>query len=174
MGTLWQSKIELVGRYTKLAGPHGQIGLKARDIDDRQRQIAAAQSAVAEINLRNCRLSRKFFNAMRTASLQSKIKKPLKSRAYSSTGGSGEIRTHERVAPSAVFKTAAFNRSATLPECAALYINHAGLAARRPQLETALLLHAAHLQAARSACPGVQFSRSARSNSSAGSGCENR
>jgi hypothetical protein len=30
-------------------------------------------------------------------------------------GGSGEIRTHERVAPSPVFKTGAFNRSATLP-----------------------------------------------------------
>jgi hypothetical protein len=30
-------------------------------------------------------------------------------------GGSGEIRTHERVPPSAVFKTAAFNHSATLP-----------------------------------------------------------
>ena len=30
-------------------------------------------------------------------------------------GGSGEIRTHERVAPSLVFKTSAFNRSATLP-----------------------------------------------------------
>ena len=31
-------------------------------------------------------------------------------------GGSGEIRTHERVPPPAVFKTAAFNHSATLPE----------------------------------------------------------
>lgn len=31
------------------------------------------------------------------------------------SGGSGEIRTHERVPPSAVFKTAAFNHSATLP-----------------------------------------------------------
>lgn len=30
-------------------------------------------------------------------------------------GGSGEIRTHERFHPSAVFKTAAFNHSATLP-----------------------------------------------------------
>ena len=30
-------------------------------------------------------------------------------------GGSGEIRTHERLTPSAVFKTAAFNHSATLP-----------------------------------------------------------
>ncbi len=30
-------------------------------------------------------------------------------------GGSGEIRTHGRVAPTAVFKTAALNRSATLP-----------------------------------------------------------
>ena len=30
-------------------------------------------------------------------------------------GGSGEIRTHGGVAPSAVFKTAALNHSATLP-----------------------------------------------------------
>src|SRR5690606_39352759 len=30
-------------------------------------------------------------------------------------GGSGGIRTHERVAPLPVFKTGAFNRSATLP-----------------------------------------------------------
>lgn len=30
-------------------------------------------------------------------------------------GGSGEIRTHGRVAPSLVFKTSALNRSATLP-----------------------------------------------------------
>ena len=30
-------------------------------------------------------------------------------------GGSGEIRTHERLTPSPVFKTGAFNRSATLP-----------------------------------------------------------
>ncbi len=29
--------------------------------------------------------------------------------------GSGEIRTHEQVPPSPVFKTGAFNRSATLP-----------------------------------------------------------
>src|SRR5664280_3356286 len=33
-----------------------------------------------------------------------------------SAGGDGEIRTHEGVSPSAVFKTAAFNRSATSPE----------------------------------------------------------
>src|SRR3989304_3282448 len=31
------------------------------------------------------------------------------------TGGRGGIRTHERLAPLAVFKTAALNRSATLP-----------------------------------------------------------
>ena len=30
-------------------------------------------------------------------------------------GGSGEIRTHGRVTPTAVFKTAALNHSATLP-----------------------------------------------------------
>ena len=30
-------------------------------------------------------------------------------------GGEGGIRTHERVAPSLVFKTSAFNRSATSP-----------------------------------------------------------
>ena len=35
-------------------------------------------------------------------------------------GGSGEIRTHGRVSPSPVFKTGAFNRSATLP----IEVNH--------------------------------------------------
>ena len=33
----------------------------------------------------------------------------------SNNGGEGGIRTHERVAPSLVFKTSAFNRSATSP-----------------------------------------------------------
>ena len=32
------------------------------------------------------------------------------------TNGVGEIRTHERVSPLAVFKTAAFNHSATTPQ----------------------------------------------------------
>ena len=32
-----------------------------------------------------------------------------------SNGGEGGIRTHERVAPLLVFKTSAFNRSATSP-----------------------------------------------------------
>ena len=31
------------------------------------------------------------------------------------SGGGGEIRTHERITPSPVFKTGAFNRSATPP-----------------------------------------------------------
>ena len=31
-------------------------------------------------------------------------------------GGSGEIRTHEQCNPSLVFKTSAFNHSATLPD----------------------------------------------------------
>ena len=31
------------------------------------------------------------------------------------SGGSGEIRTHEQFNPSPVFKTGAFNHSATLP-----------------------------------------------------------
>jgi hypothetical protein len=35
-------------------------------------------------------------------------------------GGSGEIRTRERLAALPVFKTGAFNRSATLPERAIL------------------------------------------------------
>ena len=44
------------------------------------------------------------------------MKKALKNQwLVSSIGGSGEIRTHERLTPSAVFKTAAFNHSATLP-----------------------------------------------------------
>jgi hypothetical protein len=45
-----------------------------------------------------------------------KTKKPSKiDGLFLNSGGSGEIRTHERLTPSAVFKTAAFNHSATLP-----------------------------------------------------------
>jgi hypothetical protein len=36
-------------------------------------------------------------------------------RVLANIGGSGEIRTHERDKPSPVFKTGAFNHSATLP-----------------------------------------------------------
>ena len=36
-------------------------------------------------------------------------------------GGEGGIRTHERVAPLLVFKTSAFNRSATSPMIDKLY-----------------------------------------------------
>ena len=39
----------------------------------------------------------------------------LPARDAQAVGGDGEIRTHGRVAPSAVFKTAALNRSATSP-----------------------------------------------------------
>ena len=38
------------------------------------------------------------------------------SRILKFDGGEGGIRTHERVAPLLVFKTSAFNRSATSPE----------------------------------------------------------
>ena len=45
-----------------------------------------------------------------------KSRKPNRNAAFKTiTGGSGEIRTHGGLASSAVFKTAAFNRSATLP-----------------------------------------------------------
>lgn len=44
------------------------------------------------------------------------IKKPFQNSILD--GGSGEIRTHGRVSPSTVFKTVAFNRSATLPAIA--------------------------------------------------------
>ena len=44
-----------------------------------------------------------------------KCKTGLNAPCLPACGGSGEIRTHGRVAPSAVFKTAALNRSATLP-----------------------------------------------------------
>ena len=37
-------------------------------------------------------------------------------------GGEGGIRTHERVAPLLVFKTSAFNRSATSPLNKALFL----------------------------------------------------
>ena len=37
------------------------------------------------------------------------------------SGGGGEIRTHERLATLPVFKTGAFNRSATPPSAAVLY-----------------------------------------------------
>ena len=42
-----------------------------------------------------------------------KLQKYLKILNYN--GGEGGIRTHERVAPLLVFKTSAFNRSATSP-----------------------------------------------------------
>ena len=42
-----------------------------------------------------------------------KYQKFLKNLKYN--GGEGGIRTHERVAPLLVFKTSAFNRSATSP-----------------------------------------------------------
>ena len=48
-------------------------------------------------------------------------KKPQLMGQCSKFGGSGEIRTHEQFNPSLVFKTSAFNHSATLPE-PALYI----------------------------------------------------
>ena len=74
-------------------------------------------------------------------------------------GGSGEIRTHERVPPSAVFKTAAFNHSATLPEEPALYINHCPTGSKRTADDAA------------SPMPiSSQFSRKLFSNSYAGSG----
>jgi hypothetical protein len=49
-----------------------------------------------------------------------RMKKPQKNnqvnqRVTTADGGSGGIRTHERVTPSLVFKTSAFNHSATLP-----------------------------------------------------------
>jgi hypothetical protein len=78
-------------------------------------------------------------------------------------GGSGEIRTHERVPPSAVFKTAAFNHSATLPEEPALYINHCPTGSKRT----------GEPMATGSASPmpiSNQFSRKLFSNSYAGSG----
>ena len=45
-----------------------------------------------------------------------KISKKLKEFKVLLHGGEGGIRTHEWVAPSLVFKTSAFNRSATSPE----------------------------------------------------------
>ena len=42
-------------------------------------------------------------------------KKARQWHAFESSGGSGEIRTHGRLAPSAVFKTAGLNHSPTLP-----------------------------------------------------------
>ena len=42
------------------------------------------------------------------------FQKFLKTLKYN--GGEGGIRTHERVAPLLVFKTSAFNRSATSPQ----------------------------------------------------------
>ena len=42
------------------------------------------------------------------------------------SGGSGEIRTHEQFNPSLVFKTSAFNHSATLP-CGSIIHKAGGL-----------------------------------------------
>ena len=46
--------------------------------------------------------------------IKMKLQKYLKILNYN--GGEGGIRTHERVAPLLVFKTSAFNRSATSPK----------------------------------------------------------
>ena len=43
------------------------------------------------------------------------LKKPLRALSIYTTGGRGEIRTHGGLSSSPVFKTGAFNRSATLP-----------------------------------------------------------
>ena len=45
-------------------------------------------------------------------------------------GGSGEIRTHEGRKPSTVFKTVAFNRSATLPSLKMRILANFGVAAK--------------------------------------------
>ena len=45
-----------------------------------------------------------------------KMKFPKYLRNLNYDGGEGGIRTHERVAPLLVFKTSAFNRSATSPK----------------------------------------------------------
>ena len=54
---------------------------------------------------------------LRTLTLRSVCAGALEeqSRLEGEIGGSGEIRTHERVAPLPVFKTGPFNRSGTLP-----------------------------------------------------------
>ena len=44
-----------------------------------------------------------------------KIRYPVYLKILKFNGGEGGIRTHERVAPLLVFKTSAFNRSATSP-----------------------------------------------------------
>ena len=75
-------------------------------------------------------------------------------------GGSGEIRTHERVPPSAVFKTAAFNHSATLPEEPALYINHCPTGSKRTGQPASASARAIN----------SQLSRKLASNSYAGNG----
>ena len=53
------------------------------------------------------------FNIVNKSIDKNKISVFLKSTKYN--GGEGGIRTHERVAPLLVFKTSAFNRSATSP-----------------------------------------------------------
>ena len=45
------------------------------------------------------------------------------SKTLNYNGGEGGIRTHERVAPLLVFKTSAFNRSATSPRNAIKFFN---------------------------------------------------
>ena len=74
-------------------------------------------------------MTTRVFSAERTTliALTSCALRPVTSAAHSTAvaqasvnrtvfGGSGEIRTHERVAPLPVFKTGALNRSATLPK----------------------------------------------------------
>ena len=63
-----------------------------------------------------------------------KIKKPLNQGLGKEFGGGGEIRTHERITPSPVFKTGAFNRSATPP----LDSPHYAIRCARRQTENAV------------------------------------
>ena len=54
-----------------------------------------------------------YFNEIKKDIDKNKISKIFKNLKFN--GGEGGIRTHERVAPLLVFKTSAFNRSATSP-----------------------------------------------------------
>ena len=60
-------------------------------------------------------------------------KRPLDQQVARILGGGGEIRTHEGRKPLTVFKTVAFNRSATPPQGRAVY--HRARSVRRRLLE---------------------------------------
>ncbi len=108
-----------------------------------------------------------------------KAKTGLAARSCRRSGGGGEIRTHGRVAPSPVFKTGAFNRSATPPKPGIVTWNRrptawSGWASERSAAPYASSLRKSACRSFRKRCPSgvgaiVSWSRAMRPRCSASS-----